>query len=261
MAQPVQWNHDLHYQHLILGAVPIGCQRALDVGCGTGDLTRKLSRLVPEVCGIDSDSLSIDRARSHPRGHDIDYGCGDFLAFPFKPASFDLITAVASLHHMDQAAALARMRNLLRPGGVLAALGCARDGSPGDVLLAGAAVPWNRLLLLAKTGRVQSTGCDAPTLWPRRTVAARCGSSLARCCRGGTTAAICCGATRWSGASQSERARLTLSSPSPWTPIRSHPGDAGGGDDAGREVGVRDEVGQAPLRGCGSYRRQTSRRR
>ncbi len=46
---------------------------------------------------------------------------GDFLTTAFEPASFDVVTAVASLHHMDAAAALTRMRDLVRPGGVLVA--------------------------------------------------------------------------------------------------------------------------------------------
>jgi hypothetical protein len=30
------WNHNNHYHDLLLKAVPYGCQRALDVGCGLG---------------------------------------------------------------------------------------------------------------------------------------------------------------------------------------------------------------------------------
>ena len=32
------WNHNVHYQSIILGAVPPGCGPALDVGCGDGVL-------------------------------------------------------------------------------------------------------------------------------------------------------------------------------------------------------------------------------
>ena len=31
-----RWNHNIHYHRLILQAVPPGCQRVLDVGCGEG---------------------------------------------------------------------------------------------------------------------------------------------------------------------------------------------------------------------------------
>jgi hypothetical protein len=36
MAQAGYWNHNVHYQPVILNAVPPGCDTALDVGCGDG---------------------------------------------------------------------------------------------------------------------------------------------------------------------------------------------------------------------------------
>lgn len=38
-APPEPWSHNLHYHRMILEAIPPGCERALDVGCGTGALT------------------------------------------------------------------------------------------------------------------------------------------------------------------------------------------------------------------------------
>ncbi|WP_055549279.1 bifunctional 2-polyprenyl-6-hydroxyphenol methylase/3-demethylubiquinol 3-O-methyltransferase UbiG [Streptomyces sp. NBRC 110028] len=144
-----RWNHNIHYHPRILGAVPDGARRALDVGCGEGMLARELRRTVPDVTGIDLHADSIDQARAHPAdtgdadgSGDIDYVLGDFLTHPFEPASFDFIASVATLHHMDAAAGLVRMRELLRPGGVLAVVGLARDTMPRDLpyVLAGAAV-------------------------------------------------------------------------------------------------------------------------
>ena len=67
---------------------------------------------------------------------------------------------------MYQEAALLRACELLRPGGVLAVIGCARDSSASDALLSGIAVLWNRLLLLTKTGHLGSSQCGPPPLWP-----------------------------------------------------------------------------------------------
>ena len=53
-----RWNHNTLYHPVILDAIPPGCRRALDVGCGEGTLTRELRRLIPEVTGIDSDNTS-----------------------------------------------------------------------------------------------------------------------------------------------------------------------------------------------------------
>jgi hypothetical protein len=52
---------------LVLDAIPAGCKRAVDVGCGNGGLTRALrGRGVPELVGIDRDEPCIERCKSHP---------------------------------------------------------------------------------------------------------------------------------------------------------------------------------------------------
>jgi 2-polyprenyl-3-methyl-5-hydroxy-6-metoxy-1,4-benzoquinol methylase len=157
-----RWNHNLHYHPVILGAVPDRCERALDVGCGEGTLTRQLRRRVPQVTGIDLDQASIGLARAHPGAGDTGYLLGDFLTYAFEPASFDLITSVASLHHMDAATALRRMSGLLRPGGVLAVVGLARSCYPADLPLDLAAVIGTRVHQLTKTLWEQ----PSPTVWP-----------------------------------------------------------------------------------------------
>ena len=83
-----RWNHNLHYHRLLMRAVPAGCTRALDVGCGEGTLTRRLRALVPDVTGIDLHEDSIALARSHPAAGDIKYVVGDILSYPFEPGSF-----------------------------------------------------------------------------------------------------------------------------------------------------------------------------
>jgi SAM-dependent methyltransferase len=129
------WTHNRHYWSVVLEAIPPGCESALDVGCGIGELTRELSDVIPRVIGIDRDPRSIDLARGHPAAGGIEYITGDLLSTRFKAQAFGLITAVASLHHMDAAAALSRMRDLLAPGGVLAVVGVARDSMPLDIAL------------------------------------------------------------------------------------------------------------------------------
>jgi len=159
--EPVPWNHNIHYHPLILGAVPDGCQRGLDVGCGEGMLARELRQAVPHIVAIDCDRPVIDRARQQDNGTGVEYVTGDFLAHDLRPGSFDVIVSVAALHDMDPAAALSRMRQLLRPGGTLAVVGLARSrlrDLPADV----AGVVGHRVLLVGK--KYQEV--NAPTIWP-----------------------------------------------------------------------------------------------
>jgi 2-polyprenyl-3-methyl-5-hydroxy-6-metoxy-1,4-benzoquinol methylase len=157
-----RWNHNIHYYRLILAAVPPGCHRALDVGCGEGTLARQLAGLVRHVSAIDADAQSIELARRQDAAGQIDLICGDFLAHPFEPGSFDMITSVAALHHMDPAAALERMSRLLRPGGTLAVVGLARSRLPEDL-------PWEAAGVIANLGyRLTRTYWEqpSPTVWP-----------------------------------------------------------------------------------------------
>jgi ubiquinone/menaquinone biosynthesis C-methylase UbiE len=142
MARAGYWNHNVHYQPLILGAVPPGCGQALDVGCGDGLLARRLAERCAEVTGIDRDPrmIAVARAREPGRTRFIE---ADFLTYPLAPDSFDFACANTSLHHMDFAAALTAMARVLRPGGRLAVIGLAADKSLADLLAAAPGVPVN----------------------------------------------------------------------------------------------------------------------
>jgi ubiquinone/menaquinone biosynthesis C-methylase UbiE len=156
-----RWNHNIHYYPLILAAVPPGCQRALDVGCGEGMLARQLACGVPHVVGIDQDTASIELARRQDPDGRVEFVRGDFLTHPFQPASFSLITCVAALHHMDSAAALAWMSQLLAPGGALVVVGLARSRLPD--------LPWDAAAVIPDLGHRVATGCwehPSPTVWP-----------------------------------------------------------------------------------------------
>lgn len=159
----VRWNHNIHYHPLVLAAVPPGCRTALDVGCGEGMLTRELAAVVPSVTGIDPDGPSIELARSHGGGDGIGYVQADVLTHPFERASFDLVASIAALHHMDTTAGLERMRDLLRPGGVLAVVGLPRVRLPQDLPYEVAAIAAHRWHRWRRGGYWEHS---APVVWP-----------------------------------------------------------------------------------------------
>jgi ubiquinone/menaquinone biosynthesis C-methylase UbiE len=138
------WNHNVHYQRVILDAVPDGCGNAVDVGCGDGMLARKLAAQCAAVTGIDRDQRMILAARERARAvPTVNFEQDDFLAHPFADASFDFACANTALHHMDLGAALDKMARILRPGGRLAVVGLANNGSPADWIIGAAGIPAN----------------------------------------------------------------------------------------------------------------------
>ena len=69
MARSGYWNHNVHYQPVILSAVPPGCRTALDVGCGDGLLAGRLGARCAKVTAIDRNPPMIARARAqYPSG-------------------------------------------------------------------------------------------------------------------------------------------------------------------------------------------------
>ncbi|MFD8939090.1 class I SAM-dependent methyltransferase [Streptomyces sp. NPDC059578] len=140
------WNTNVARHPGILRAVPEGCGDALDVGCGDGLLARKLTGRAQRVTGIDRSPEMIARAREHAVDRpQLDFVEGDFLAAELPAAGYDFICSVTTVHHMDFDEALLRMRELLRPGGVLVVVGLARETSPGEWAALIAAAPVVRI--------------------------------------------------------------------------------------------------------------------
>jgi SAM-dependent methyltransferase len=123
---------------------------------------------------MDRDERSIALARTHGQARlpDIRYVQADFLAESVRPGTFDLVTAVASLHHMDAEAALAKMADVLRPGGVLVVIGLARDRSLTDAALIVPAIIGNWMHRAAgawsqgASPRPAAVPYQSPVIWP-----------------------------------------------------------------------------------------------
>lgn len=154
------WNHNIHFHPLVLAQVPPGARRALDVGCGEGTLVRELSAVVPLVVGLDPDAPSLAVAQRDAGG--ARFVRGDLARHPFRSGSFDLVSAVAALHHLDEGPALRTMADLLRPGGRLVVVGLGRSRLPRDLPWELASVVSHRLRRLTREFRE----VGAPTTWP-----------------------------------------------------------------------------------------------
>lgn len=74
----------------------------LDVGCGEGLLVERLAKVSRHVMGIDRDELAIRQAEVRTAMlTNASVAKADFLAMDLVPESYDLLTFVAVLHHMD----------------------------------------------------------------------------------------------------------------------------------------------------------------
>jgi len=91
--------------------------RILDVGCGAGWLCPMLTPF-GTVTGTDLSNEVLERAQR--RWPDVTFVAGDFATLPFEPRSFDVVTALEVLSHVeDQVAFLDRIADLLVPDGML----------------------------------------------------------------------------------------------------------------------------------------------
>ncbi|TCR21258.1 class I SAM-dependent methyltransferase [Streptomyces sp. BK205] len=121
------WSHNAHYHAWIMRELPRRFDRALDIGCGAGDLVRLLATRAAQVHGIDSDSRIIDAARAATAADlPVTYAVADGGSYD-RGGPYDVITCVAVLHHLPLAAALSHFRRHLAPGGTLVVVGCARE--------------------------------------------------------------------------------------------------------------------------------------
>ncbi len=110
---------------------------ALDVCCGTGDLTLELAaRLVPggHVVGCDFSEPMLDLAREKARARrasGVRFEWADALNLPYDAGRFDAVTVGFGVRNFaDRERGLAEMVRVLRPGGRLVVLEFTRPQRP-----------------------------------------------------------------------------------------------------------------------------------
>lgn len=106
--------------------------RALDLGCGGGQVTLPIARLAGHVTGLDPSAamLAEARAAAAAAGQDrIDWvhaRSEDLASLDLGPV--DLVTAGRSFHWMDRPQVLAALDAIVAPDGALALMGVGPDG-------------------------------------------------------------------------------------------------------------------------------------
>ncbi|MGV0745864.1 class I SAM-dependent methyltransferase [Mycolicibacterium sp. XJ870] len=148
MSQPTDeyWNHNTAYHPWLVGIASRHRGDVLDVGCGDGLLTQRLSPVSRSVTAIDPEPAALQRAWYRLADYpNVTVAQTSFEDFDCGARRFDLITLVASLHHMNLRDALTKARGLLTPSGEIAVVGLSANKSLRDWLWSGLCLPSVRL--------------------------------------------------------------------------------------------------------------------
>jgi 2-polyprenyl-6-hydroxyphenyl methylase/3-demethylubiquinone-9 3-methyltransferase len=93
--------------------------KVLDVGCGGGFLSNVLAQKGCRVTGVDLSEESLAVARAHDKSQSVVYQVADACSLPFPSASFDVVTAMDFLEHVeDPAKVIEEFSRVLKPGGL-----------------------------------------------------------------------------------------------------------------------------------------------
>jgi SAM-dependent methyltransferase len=106
-------------------------RRLLDVGCGTGSLTRTLTGMKRgfEIVGIDPVAPFVEYARAQVNDSRVTFEVGDAQALPYASGSFDGALSLLVFQFIPEAVkAAGELRRVTRPGGTVAACTWDRDG-------------------------------------------------------------------------------------------------------------------------------------
>jgi SAM-dependent methyltransferase len=145
---------------------------AVDVGCGTGALTRRLARRVGptgRAVGADINAYLLREASAIARhqglGDVIAFEVGSAEALPFPDGRFDAALACTVLDEVDADRGIAELARVVRPGGRVAVLVRAVDIPAWDSL---PLRPELRAKLAARpSAGVTAGGCADPSLYRR----------------------------------------------------------------------------------------------
>lgn len=114
-----------------LASIASGRRLAVDVGCGSGQLTRQLAEHFTAVIGFDPSPEQI--AHAAPQ-ENLGYACASAEALPLPGHSASLITAAQAAHWFDLPRFYGEVRRVAAPHAVLALISygvLCLDGEPG----------------------------------------------------------------------------------------------------------------------------------
>lgn len=146
---------DVYHEYLVR-RLPLRLEKALEVGCGTGAFTRLLSSRAREVIALDLSPQMIRLAKAQSSGREnIEYLLGDLMQLALPAAEYDCIVSIATLHHLPLERALLKMKDALRPNGVLIIHDLIADAGLLDKSVSALAYPLSVMRRFWRTGQMR----------------------------------------------------------------------------------------------------------
>lgn len=150
------WTSNNHYHSSLLKHVPEKCENALEIGCGTGAFARLLAKRCKRVVGLDLSSEMIRVARSRSTQlQNLEFELADVMKWNFRQSHFDFVCSIATLHHLEQRELLLKIKDALRPRGVLVVLDLVQADSLTERMCDVVALGVSDSLRLIHNGRLQ----------------------------------------------------------------------------------------------------------
>jgi 2-polyprenyl-3-methyl-5-hydroxy-6-metoxy-1,4-benzoquinol methylase len=155
---PDVWDHNQQYQSYLIKNIGNTNKYILDVGCGTGELTKKLIEKGEKIIGIDISEKMIQEAKKRNADTKIEYICTTVEKYLEETdKTFDIILSIAALHHMNEKEILKKMKTKLTENGKILILDLVKEGSVIDDILSGIAMLLNPVTILIKRRRLKVT--------------------------------------------------------------------------------------------------------
>jgi SAM-dependent methyltransferase len=145
---------------LLVGrAAPVGGERVVDVGCGTGNAALLAAEQGARVTGVDPAArlLEVARAEAAARGLDADFVPGDAAELPLADGEADLVLSVFGvIFAPDPRAAAAEMARVTAPDGRIVLSAWIPEGAISTV---------NRIARQAVAEALELPPAPAPFAW------------------------------------------------------------------------------------------------
>ena len=149
-----RWHVDDRFIPELIDLIPEGAGSALEVGCGSGRVTRPLAERVREVLAVDLSPGMIAIARRRVAAEHVHFLAADVRSLDLPAGSFDVVLSVATAHHLPLEWFLERCREWVRPSGIVILLDLARPEGPFRLAVECLGFVYSRALFSARNRRL-----------------------------------------------------------------------------------------------------------